>query len=112
MLEKIFRKGDYYLKSGGEIFFSVKNFDIIISIIYNNNCIIIGVEGFHISKTNKIYPQLDIIADYKIDYSQDWRLLKNHNIEFINNIYKLLPQKNGLYLTFVILSKKEFEENA
>ncbi len=95
------------LVRGDELYLNKENAVAFIRDCQKNELAVIGVEGF-LYEDGKLFPQLDLIADYSATEAFSWESYKqtcNSDSEaFVNSI----GLTDDVYLSLVVLSPEEY----
>ena len=75
-----------------------------------NDLAIIGIEGFTV-ENGEIRPRLDLIGDFSLIETFDWRQYRDACIRFAKRFICGLPTWDGIVLTFVLLSQEEWADD-
>ncbi|MBC6421355.1 MAG: hypothetical protein GDA43_08500 [Hormoscilla sp. SP5CHS1] len=92
---------------GGELYLSLPQAFNLIADCYQNNLAVIGIEGF-ICEKGMLEPQLDAIADFSSNNSDNWDSYRDICYQSSRNFLHQVHSLKGLVFSFVILSEKEW----
>lgn len=102
------RYRQHEIVQGGELYFSLpKAFDFLVE-CQENDIAVIGIEGF-LCNQGMIKPQLDMIADYSSASASGWQEYREMCNQYSQDFLENLTFRNGLIVSFVVLSEKEWE---
>lgn len=103
----------YAVRKYGDAYFSISDFNLIVSECNKNNCALAGLEGFFV-KNDNIVPDFNAIFD--VTGRSSWRneqwnkIVEETNLEVINFVENTCP-KDDYLISMVIISKDEYNRS-